>query len=223
MNEIQRQIVTVCKGLPRRSFKRQRSILYQGEVPRSVYVIKSGVVRVYNIAENGEERIIELLTAGDILPVAWVFGSSNVSLYYYDAFSDVEAYVCSKAEYMDILKQYKLEANYISLLVKRYTATTMHINALLQTHAQNKIAQGLQYLVLSHGKKMLSGKYKIDIRLTQQDLANLVGVTRETAAVELNRLRDKKVISYKSFTYTINYEALIRLGGGDEFSDVDII
>jgi CRP-like cAMP-binding protein len=217
MTTDQNRLIEMCKGENQRQFKRLRTILYQGEVPKSVYIIKKGVIRAYNIAENGEERNVELLSDGDVLPISWVFNISNAALYYYDAFSDVQLFVLSKERFNELIKANNLEYELLKLTSRRYTATTMHINALLQAHAQNKIAQGLQYLALSHGTRLGNGKHRVNIRLTQQDLANLVGVTRETAAVELNKLRDKGVIQYRSFTYTIDYDALIRATGSDEF------
>lgn len=222
MAHIQNRLIDMCKGENQRQFKRLRTILYQGEVPKSVYIIKKGVIRAYNIAENGEERNVELLSDGDVLPMPWVFNISNATLYYYDAFSDVQLYVLSKEHFREIVQKHDLEGDLLQLAARRYAATTMHINALLQAHAQNKIAQGLQYLALSHGTRLGSGKYRVNIRLTQQDLANLVGVTRETAAVELNKLRDKGVIEYRSFTYTVDYEALIRATGSDEFDGLKL-
>ena len=61
--------------IPQKSYKRQKTILYQGEIPKSVYIIKKGIVRAYNILENGEERTIEFLVEGDIVAANWVFGT----------------------------------------------------------------------------------------------------------------------------------------------------
>ncbi len=207
---------------PLRTFKRQRTVLYQGEVPKSVYVIKHGVIRSYNISETGEERTIELLTEGDVLPLSWAYDNSNVVLYYYDAFSDVQVYAMTKERYLEITRDPGFANELIRTHARRYSAATMHINALQQTHASKKVAHGLLYLALSRGKKLPNGRYNVHIRLTQQDLANIVGLTRETTAIELNRLKEKKIISYKSFKYTIDYDALIRLSGGDEFDGLKL-
>lgn len=206
-----------------RTLKRQRTVLYQGEIPKAVYIIKKGTVRAYNILENGEERTIEFLSEGDIVAANWVFGNSNSTLYYYDAFTDVTLIQISKESFeLCLNKDPEFNKHVISVLTRRYSASTMHANALLQTYAGSKIAQGLQFLILSSGQKLPNGKYKINVRLTQQDLADLVGVTRETAALELIKFKRKKIISYKSFTYTVDYQALIRLGGGDEFTGLNI-
>jgi CRP-like cAMP-binding protein len=158
-----------------------------------------------------------LFSEGDILPLYWLYDISNVALYYYDAFSDTQVYVLSKERFEEIVNENDLRDDLLRAITRRYTAVGMHINALQQTHAQSKIAQGLQYLVMSHGIKLPNGRYKVNMRLTQRDLASIVGVTRETTALELNKLKDKGVVSYQSFTYTVDYNALIRVTGSDEF------
>lgn len=205
-----------------RTLKRKRTILYQGEIPKAVYIIKKGIVRAYNILGNGEERTIEFLAEGDIVAANWVFGNSSATLYYYDAFTDVSLMYLSKENFELQLKDPKFSQHVMGAITKRYSASTMHANALLQTYASSKVALGLQFLVLSDSQKLANGKFKITVRLTQQDLADLVGVTRETAALELLKFKKKKIISYNSFTYTVDYEALIRLSGGDEFTGLSI-
>ena len=53
-------------------YKDHEVLLFQGEVPKEAYVIKKGVVKTYNLSESGEEQLIELNTAGDVLPLPWV-------------------------------------------------------------------------------------------------------------------------------------------------------
>jgi len=52
---------------------------------------------------------------------------------------------------------------------------------------------------------------RIDLRLTHQTLAGMLGVTRETIATEIARLRREKVLDYKQQTYTINKSKLLQL------------
>ena len=54
------------------------------------------------------------------------------------------------------------------------------------------------------GVKNGKGKVTINIPLTHQDFANLSGLTRETASLELEELEKKKFISYKKHLVTVN-------------------
>lgn len=98
----------------------------------------------------------------------------------------------------------------------------MHIYALEQSHAQDKLVYLLQYLVARFGVPQPDGRSKIDLRLSHQDIAEMVGITRETTAVELHKLKTKGFISYQKFTYFVDVPKLIRSTGGDEFENVKV-
>ena len=71
-----------------RQFTKKRTILFQGEIPRSAMVVMSGLVKIYGITTSGDQRTVTLLSAGDIFPTEYIFDNSRVSLYYYEAVTD---------------------------------------------------------------------------------------------------------------------------------------
>lgn len=52
---------------------------------------------------------------------------------------------------------------------------------------------------------------KILLPLTQQDLANFMGLTRETTSIELKKLQDQKILSYRQQKYTVHTNRLNEL------------
>jgi hypothetical protein len=57
--------------------------------------------------------------------------------------------------------------------------------------------------------------------LTHQDFANLTGLTRETAATELNRLKKRGVIDYgKHIPYRLNMKQLMLLQNDQFIADL---
>ncbi len=209
--------------LPVRKFKKGRPIFYQGEVPRTAYVIKNGIVRVYGINTNGEERIVTFFVPGDLLPVGWMFDKSPVSLYYYDAVTDCDLIAISKEDFAETLQtNERFKDELLSQYMAHFIGSTMHIYALEHARAQEKLVRLLQYLVMRFGIEKQNGNYLVDLRLTHQDLACMVGLSRETAALELGKLKKKGVITYASFTYTVNMPALLKAAGGDEFDSLKL-
>lgn len=208
---------------PVRKYKKGRPIFYQGEVPRTAYLIKSGVVRVYGINNSGEERIVTFFVAGDLIPVGWLFQKSPVSLYYYDAVTDCDLVAIPKEEFLEeVNKDERLKMELLNMYMVHYIGSTMHIYALEHARAQEKLVRILQYLVLRFGIEKQDGNFLVDLRLTHQDLACMVGLSRETSALELGKLKKKGVISYESFTYTVNMPKLLKAAGGDEFDSLTL-
>jgi CRP-like cAMP-binding protein len=69
---------------------------------------------------------------------------------------------------------------------------------------------------------MAGGWYSVGLRLTQQDVAALAGVTRETAAVELSRLKRKGIVRYGSFHYEVHLPSLVAENGASEFDTLEL-
>jgi CRP-like cAMP-binding protein len=206
-----------------RQFAKKRTILFQGEIPRSVMVLESGLVKVYGITTGGDQRTVTLLGAGDIFPVEYVFDKSRVSLYYYEAITDCSVLSLPKAEFLRALDtDPELKDQVFQSYMAHYTSATMHIYALEHSHAQEKLVYILQYLVARFGEKQPNGLTKIELRLSHQDIAEMVGLTRETTAVELHRLKDRELIDYQRFSYFVNVPLLVQATGSDEFENVAV-
>ena len=210
------------KGVTRQ-FAKKRTILFQGEIPRSAMVLQSGLVKVYGITTGGDQRTVTLLSAGDIFPVECVFDKSRVSLYYYEAITDCSVLSLPKTEFTNALATDPvLKEQVFQSYMAHYTSATMHIYALEHSHAQEKLVYILQYLVARFGEKQPDGLTKIELRLSHQDIAEMVGLTRETTAVELHRLKDRGLIDYQRFSYFVNVPQLVTATGSDEFESVEV-
>lgn len=206
-----------------RHFPKKSTILFQGEVPTSVMILRSGIVKVYGITGDGDQRTVTLLTAGDIFPMSWVFGKSPICIYYFEAATDCTVLAVNREDYehglaTDVDLKEQIFRNYMS----HYVAATMHVYALEHSYAQDKLVYILQYLVTRFGEKQPDGRCKIGLRLSHQDIAEMVGITRETAAVELHKLKKKNLIDYERFTYYVDTARLFRSELGDEFQGLEL-
>jgi len=70
----------------------------------------------------------------------------------------------------------------------------------------------------------LSGKgfYRIVVKLTQQDLANLCTMSRETVSIELSKLKNQRAVIEKEKFYTVNIPLLNKIMGDESASDVQL-
>ncbi len=204
-----------------RKFKSNSPLIYQGEAPRSGFYIKNGVVKAYTLQSNGQEQVVGFYGPGSFFPLPWLFGQTTNSMYYYETISvcntvavtrsDIDVYVKSNQQVTKIL---------LEQLVKEQSANMVRITALEQSRAMEKIVFTLYYLLFQFGKKLEDNVYQITIPLTHSTIANLVGLTRETTATELNKLKRKNVVSYSKKLYTINQKKLESTIGEDSFAEL---
>lgn len=194
-----------------RSFKKGEIIIFQGEAPRSAYAIKSGTVKAYNLSVDGDEKPVAFYSADNVFPATWIYGKASSSLYYYEAFTpSVEVFVLDRTEFVDFIKK-RPELLYQELerALSDQLGGSMRLNALQHSKASDKLIYTLHYLALSHG--VPNGKnIEITLDLKHQDFANLTGLTRETAATELNKLKKQGIIEYgKGKPYYLDLKRLM--------------
>ena len=181
-----------------KNYSKGEIIIFQGEAPRTSYVVKSGVVKVYNLNHNGDEKPVGFQTHLEIFPSPWAFYKAPSALYYYEALTDnVSLYHVPRDDYLSFLKSHPDEI-YAQLerMITDHLGSMMRLNALQHSRASDKLIYTLHYLILSQGKQVGPDEVEITLDLTHQDFANLTGLTRETAATELNKLKTLGVISY---------------------------
>ncbi len=218
MHESVAKLTTFLNTYPIRKFKKGQTVLFQGEVPRYAYVAKSGTIKTYNISPLGEEQIISLSSEYDIMPEAWFLGEASVAYYFYEAFTDCEVYTIPRDELAREVEQNPELANVLlRRFMQLYIGARVHVNALEQSRSRDKLVHLLHYLMMRFGLPAKpNGTVELDIRLTHQTLANMLGVTRETIAMEISRLRKEKVVDYKQQTYSINKAKLLALRNEDD-------
>ncbi len=158
-------------------------------------------------------------------PPPWVYGKLPSSIYYYEAFTpSVEVYVVDRGEFVEFIKK-RPELLYQELehVLVNQLGSSMRLNALQHSRASDKLIYTLHYLALSHGEPAKDNKVRIKLDLKHQDFANLTGLTRETAATELNKLKKQGIIDYgKGLPYELDMKRLKQALNDQFVSDIDV-
>lgn len=209
---------------PTRSFRKKEIIVFQGEAPRQAFIVKSGIVKAYNLSVGGDEKPVAFYEADSIFPASWVYGKTASATYYYEAFTpEVEVYTIDRQTFVDFIRRRpELLYQEMERLLAEQLGSSIRLNALQHSRASDKLIYTLHYLALSHGRPGNDGTIELTLDLTHQDLANLTGLTRETAATELNKLKKQGVIEYGKHTpYKLNLTRLMRLLNDQFIADLE--
>ncbi len=194
---------------PTVKFSKGETIFLQGEIPKTLYSIKSGVVEESNLTVNGNQQSIAFEITGDIIPKSWAFSKTAKTLFDYTALTDCEMYVISK-EYFQ--SQIACNIDFTRKILDRMVVTLLgaklKLDALEKPHARLKLLYTLLYLCYQYGTNVVTGIIMIQVPLTQQDLADATGLTRETTNIEINKLKKEKVVTSDQKYYLIDIEKL---------------
>lgn len=220
-----RKLDTFVASHPTRTYKKGEIIIFQGEAPRSAFVVKSGIVKAYNLSVNGDEKPVAFYNTYSSFPGSWIYGKVPSAIYYYEAFTaEVTLYIVDRESYVKFIRSdADLLYNELQTYVTSQLGKSMRLNALQHSRASDKLVYTLHYLALSHGKTISPQLVEITLDLTHQDFANLTGLTRETAATELNKLKHQGVISYsKNLPYRLDLAKLMNLLNDEYIADVQV-
>jgi CRP-like cAMP-binding protein len=207
----------------KRVVKKHTVLLYQGEIPRQTYIILKGVVKSYSLTEGGEELITQLYAENSFLPIPWLFGKATHTLYYHETLTDCTVLNVDKQAFYDtILSSPRAMQIMLDYFATSYTSSLVHITALEQPRAREKILYTLYYLCLMHGNEFKPGKYKIELHLTHSVIAALSGLTRETTALELSKLKKIGLVKYNTRYYLVDKLAVEKQLGEDNLSTLKL-
>jgi len=170
-----------------RRFPAGRTIFSKGDPADSLCILRDGFVRLVSISEQGAETILHLLKPDTI------FGELLLSedLRAFTAVAEADAVISflPKAGFQKFLASSPNGSlNFIRLLSDRLVRVERTFAEFGHTWSYHRLARTLLRLAEDHGEKTPEGTV-IGLRVTHEDLANLIGTTRETVTNQLGRFR----------------------------------
>lgn len=194
---------------PSKIFTKGQTILLKDSSPEAVYVIEQGLVRAYIITRDGTERLVAVHAKGEDIPAGFGFSITDHSEYFYEAYTKCRIRLVPKYAFEQYLKSnavamYHWHKRATQLLL----ATFSRINALEQPKAGDKIAFMMFYMANQLGVQIRPNKSRRELTVTQQEIADSLGLTRETTGAELKKLELKHLISHSRKHYVLYMERL---------------
>lgn len=187
------QLDALTRVLERRTYQKGDIILYQGDDGDSLFVIVSGKVRIYTLCPEGQEISVELFDRGDFFgEIALLLDmprSANV-----EALERTEVLVLRRPAFRQhLLSNPPTALRIIEALSRRLRNTTESVEELTSLSVRQRIARKLVHLAGRYGIQQDSGVL-IDLDLSQEAIASLVGTTRESANRALSHLREQGIL-----------------------------
>ena len=199
---------TFYKQFKIRDYKKNEMLIRADDDPQGIFCLKKGYVRQYTISKAGFELTIHILKPISYFPMVWaVNGTPNV--YYFEALTPVEVGRAPRDRVVNFIKDKPtIIFELLSELIEDYAESLTRIEHLVFSDAYRRVISVLLYISKHFGEKSDNGII-VRHRFTQQDIATLVGVARETASNEVVKLEKKGLVKYVD--HSILFESIKKL------------
>lgn len=193
------------------SHKKGQILYYEGTKPLGVFCVNAGIIKVFKTASNGKEQIIRLAQKGEFLGYSSMLGEE---VYSNTATIVEDAKICfvPKEIFLKVLRE---DNNFHRRLTKALCNDLGVMEEKLTDATQKSIRERLAFTLLklgdTYGVDGGEGE-KIDIILTREEIAGLIGTATETVIRLLSEFKKDELIEFDGKKIIIlNKKGLARL------------
>ncbi len=176
------------------SFQHKDAIFVQGENVRAIFCVLSGQVTLARVSREGESFTTALLGAGDFFgpALSGIPETEDTA----QAKGHVSAWKVPLEEFQNLLLNHPIISwEFIAILARRQRQIERRLEGLAFKRTEVRLAETLIELSGDFATRCEHG-FGQHLRLTQQELADLVGASRPVVSTILNKLRDQGILGY---------------------------
>jgi CRP-like cAMP-binding protein len=207
------QLDALASATTTRRLAPREELFHKGDAAAQVYVIASGRLKVTSTSSDGDEVVLNLLDSGEVvgeLPLL-VGGERTASVC---ALEPTELVVLERREFLRFLREHPdASVALLAVLAERVVRLSEYLEDTIFLGVAARIAKKLLLLAEQFGEES-DGGVVVALKLSQGELANYVGTTRETVNKQIRAWTDDGIVRMDAGSITIrDRAALERLAG----------
>lgn len=176
------------------NYKKGSTIFHDGNPSFGLYCVNSGRIKVSKVGNDGKEVIVRIANDGDILGHRSLFSNEN-----YTATAKVieDSTICffDKTYIFEVIKREPTVAMHlITRLSQAMGVAETKSASIIQKNVRGRLAELLLGLKKTYGIPAEDGNTKLDITLTREELASMVGIANETVIRLISEFKEDGLI-----------------------------
>jgi CRP-like cAMP-binding protein len=191
----QPELEVLAQRVRQRRYREGEAIFHRDDPGAALYVILNGRVKIHNEGPDGSDVLITVISAGEFFGELSLLDGSERSA---DAttLEPTEMLMLTRAELEQAIERHpRIALNMLASLATRVRQSTSSIETLSSLDVQGRVARKLLDLSEKHGEPVPTG-LRINVRLTQSELAGLVGASRESVNKVIGYYRRRGYLDY---------------------------
>ena len=195
------------QGLPTEELDRLNQRLHKKRFPsganvltieqpgEAIYILLEGTVKIFVDKADGTEVILALLGAGDTVGEMSLIDSVGHSASVITMEKSTLAWLDRATFQSSLSSLTTMSQNLVRILSGRLRLSNEQVLALSSLDVTGRVARQILAFAERYGRQEESGGIRIPLRLTQSDLAGLVGASRERVNHSVGFFKQQKYIS----------------------------
>ncbi len=195
---------------------RGQRIASPDDPPDRIHILKKGRVRVYRVTPDGKQLTLDIYEKGTILGDMALLGQWRLPDAYAEAVDEAVICTITPDELRRLVERFPvIGVNVITHLSRRLSDAERDLEVMAYARVGQRLARRLMDLAARFGVATGDGT-RIEARLTQQELAELIGTTRETLAHTIADFRRRGLLEHEKHSVTIrDAERLAEIAEGE--------
>lgn len=203
-------------GVLVKHYPKGQTIIHQGDQALEVLLLKRGIIKMYDMDTGGNEKILHLFNTPSIIPFTFFTGKEQALLWNYAALTDCDISGIPNK----VLVKKMMDDPELTVALRNWFATEVQeilvrLSSLGKSNTRDKVHTALKLLAIRHSAERNNGWWRVNFPVNHQLLADLTGMTRESAATIMKSLKDEKIIRQPRMTVLeINLVKLTKASDG---------
>ena len=204
----------VARLCSERAYPKGATIYSEGDPSDALYILKEGLVKIISFSEKGAETILHILKPDEIFGALLL--AEETRPFTAVALDDAVVTIIPRERLLELLALIPTVAlNLIKLLSQRLKKVGKELSEFSHSWSYNRLAKVLLELSEKHGREVSTGTL-ITLHLTHEELANLIGTTRETVTTQINRFERMGLLSREDRHFIVNRSRLTEFLSSEE-------
>jgi CRP-like cAMP-binding protein len=176
---------------------KKKIIYFPDESSNSVYLIKTGRIKISRMSNDGREIIIAILGAGEIFGESAITDKGSKREEFAEATEDtVLCNMLSEVIHELMEKDPSFGFRITKIIGFRLKRIQSRFESLIFKPSDERVKSFIKDLVNEEGQKNSSGEIELNLNLTHEDIGKLTATSRQTVTTVLNDLEKRNLIIY---------------------------
>lgn len=205
------ELTVVGQNKVMNSYKKGQTVFYQGNPPFGLYCVNSGKIKISKLGPDGKESIIRIAGPGDVLGHRSLFSNEKFTATATVLEDSAICFLDKKFIYKAIQQDPSISLHLIEKLSRDMGKAEDRSASIAQKSVRERLAELLLMLKNSYGVQ--EGKrWRLDIKLTREEMASMIGTANETIIRFISEFRDDNLIEQEGkIIYLLDEEGLLEI------------